>query len=107
MLGGRIMTDQEERSLKETEQKRKRNAEEVGQLAKEQVRKKAYLDREQAIEDAQKEKKTKRMEKRDIEESEQLAKEQVRKKAYLANEQTIAEGHEERKLKTQKPIPRG
>ena len=62
------MTDQEEQSLKETKRKEKRIGEEAEGLAKEQGRKKAYLAREQAIEEAQKAKKTKRSENRTKEE---------------------------------------
>jgi hypothetical protein len=57
MLGGRTMTDQKEQSLEETKRKEKRIEEETEGLAKEQVRKKAYLAREQAIEEDQKAKK--------------------------------------------------
>ncbi len=47
------MTNQEEKTQKETRQMTKRSAEQAELLAKEQVRKKAYLVREQAIEEAQ------------------------------------------------------
>jgi predicted DNA-binding protein len=52
------MTDQEQQSLRETKRKEKRIEEETEGLAKEQVRKKAYLVREEAIEKALKAKKT-------------------------------------------------
>jgi hypothetical protein len=46
MLGGRMMTDQEEQSLKETRRKEELAAEEIEQLAKDQARRKAHLARE-------------------------------------------------------------
>jgi hypothetical protein len=96
------MTDQEEQSPKETERKEKRLEEEAEGLAKEQVRKKAYLIREEATEKALTAKKTKRAEKQATKDIEQLAREQTRKKAYFANEQAIAEAQEARKLKAKK-----
>ena len=96
------MTDQEEQSLKATERKEKRLEEETEQLAREQVRKKAYLIREKAAEKVSKVKKTKRTEKQATKDIEQLAREQTRKKAYLAKEQALAEAHEARKLKADK-----
>ena len=93
------MRGQEERSLKETKRKEKSIAEAAEQLAEEQVRKKAYLAREQVIEGDQKEKKAKRSEKRANEEIEQLAKDKARKEDYLAREKAIAEAQDERKLK--------
>ena len=73
------MTDQEEQSLKETKRKEKRMEEETEGLAKEQGIKKAYLAKEQAIEEAQKAKETRRSEKRANEEIDQLAREQARR----------------------------
>ena len=96
------MIDQEEQSLKETKRKERRIKEDAERLAKEQVRKKAYLAREQAIEKTWKANKTKRSEKRATEEIEQLPRDQARKKALLAEEQTIAEAQEARKLKAKK-----
>ena len=107
MLGGRTLTDQEEQSLKETKRKEKRIEEETEGLAREQGGKKAYLAREQAIEQAQKAKETKRSEKRAKEEINQLAREQARKKDYLAREKATAEAQDVRKLKAKKPTPRG
>ena len=69
----------------------KRAAEEAERLSKEQVRKKAYLDREQPIEEARKERGTKQSEKHAAEEIEELAKDQARREAYFAREQAIAE----------------
>jgi hypothetical protein len=100
------MTDQEEQSLKEAGRKEKRLEEEAEGLAKEQVRKKAYLIREEATEKALTAKKTKRAEKQDTKDIEQLAREQTRKKAYFAKEQAMAEAQEARKLKAKKQ-PRG
>jgi hypothetical protein len=99
------MRDQEERSLKGAKRKEKSIAEEATRLAKEQVRKKAYLDREQAIEGGQKEREAKRSEKRAAEEIEQLAREQVRREAYLAREKEIAAGQEARRLKAKRQPP--
>ena len=96
------MTDQEEQSSKETKRKEKRIEEETEGLAKEQVRKKAYLVREEAIEKALKAKETKRTEKHATEDIKQLARDQTRKKAYFAKEQAIAEAQEARKLKDKK-----
>ena len=99
------MTDQEQQSLRETKRKEKRIEEETEGLAKEQVRKKAYLVREEAIEKALKAKKTKRTEKHATEDIEQLARDQTRKKAYFAKEQAMAEAQEARKLKAKKEPP--
>jgi predicted DNA-binding protein len=105
MLGDRTMTDQEEQSLKEIKRKEKRIEEETEGLAREQGRKKAYLIREEAIEETLKAKKTKRTEKHTTEDIEQLARDQTRKKAYFAKEQAMAEAQEARKLKAQKGTP--
>jgi hypothetical protein len=102
MLGGRTMTDQEEQPLEETKRKERRIKEDADRLAKEQVRKKAYFAREQAIEMAWKANKTKRSERRAAEEIEQLPRDQARKRALFAEEQTIAEAQEVRKLKAKK-----
>ena len=96
------MTDQEEQSLKEGKRKEKHTEEEAERLDKEQVRKKAYLAREEAIEKTSKAKKTKRLEKHATEDIEQSAKDQTRKKAYFAKEQAIDEAQEARKLKSKK-----
>ncbi len=83
----------------------KRKSEEAGRLDKEQVRKKAYLAREEAIEKASKASKTKRTEKRAAEEIGQSTKDQARKDASLAKEQAIADAQEARKLKAKKQPP--
>ena len=93
------MVDQKERSLKETKLQEKHAAEEAERLSKEHERKKAYLAKERAIEEAQQERKIKRSEKRAAEEIEQLARERVRKEAYLAREKATNEAHKARKLK--------
>jgi hypothetical protein len=98
------MRDQEQ-SLKEAKRAEKRTAEEYGQLAKDQARKKAYLLREEAIEKASKARKTKRTEKQAAEEIGQSAKDQARRNVYLAKEQAIAEAQEARKLKAKKQPP--
>jgi hypothetical protein len=97
-----MMTNPEEQSLKEAKRKEKSIAEEATRLAKEQLRKKAYLTREQAFEGVQKEREAKRSEKRANEEIEQLAREKARREVYIAREKTTAETQEERKLKAKK-----
>jgi hypothetical protein len=74
-------------------------------LTKEQARKKASFDREQAIEEGQRVDAAKRAEKRAAEEPERLTKEQARKKASFDREQAIEEGQKARKLKTGKHLP--
>ncbi len=80
----------------------KQSAIETERLAQEQVRKKAYLAREQVLEDTRKVTDARRAEKRAAEEIEQQAKEQARKEALLAREQAIAEDQEARRGKTKK-----
>src|SRR4030042_1379213 len=99
------MRDQEEQLQKKAKQSRKRTAEEAECIAKEQVRKKAYLVREEAIEKASKARKTKRTEKQAAEEIGQSAKDQARREAYLAKEQTIEKAQEARKFKAKKQPP--
>ena len=96
------MTDQEEQSLKETKRKEERATAEIEQLARDQARRKAHLDREQAIEEDQKERKSKRAEKQAAEEIKQSARDQARRKDTLAREQAIEEDQEARKLKYKK-----
>ena len=96
------MTGQELQSLKETKRKEKRIQEEAERLAKEQVRKKANLDREEAIEKSSKARKTKQTEKRAAEGIGQSARDQARRKVNLAREQAIVEAQEARKLKAKK-----
>lgn len=96
------MTDQEEQSLKEAKRKEKRIQEEVELLAKEQVRKKANLDREEAIAKASKARKTKQAEKQATEEIKQSARDKARRKDTLAREQAIEKDQEARKLKAKK-----
>lgn len=80
----------------------KQSAIETDRLAQEQVRKKAYIAREQALENARKVTDGRRAEKRAAEEIEQQAKEQARKEALLAREQAIAEDQEARRGKAKK-----
>ena len=96
------MTDQEEQSPKEAKRKEKRAVEEIEQLAKDQARRKANLDREQAHEKDLTERQTKQSEEQATEEIEQSARNQARRKVNLAREQAIVEAHEARKLKTKK-----
>jgi hypothetical protein len=105
MFKGGKMGNQEEKSLKEAKRLEKRVAEEAERLAKEKERKKAYLAREQVIEEAQRERETKRSAKRAAEEIEQLAREQARREAYLAREKAIAEAQEAKKLKVKNQPP--
>jgi hypothetical protein len=85
------MTDQEEQSLKEAER-----------LSKKQVKRKANIDREQAIQKDLKARYAKESEKRAAEESRRLVKDQARRKAYLAKEQAMAEARKARKPKDNK-----
>jgi len=85
------MTDQEEQSLKEAER-----------LSKKHVKRKANIDREQAIQKDLKARYAKESEKRAAEESRRLVKDQARRKAYLAKEQAMAEARKARKPKDNK-----
>ena len=93
------MRDNETQSLKETKRKEKAVAEEAKRVIKEQVRKKAFLAREQVIKEASKVKESQRATKRANEESKQLSKDRARKEASLAREQAIAEDQKARKFK--------
>ena len=96
------MRDQEIQSSKEAKRVEKRKAEEVELLAKDQVRKKAYLAREQEIENGQKAEAAERGENHANEEIKELAREKARKEAYVAREKAIAQDQEARKLKAKK-----
>jgi hypothetical protein len=96
------MTDKEEQSLKEAKRAEMRATEENEQIARDQVRGKANLAREQAIEKDLTERKTKQSEEQATEEIEQSARNQARRKAYLAREQAIVEDQEARKLNAKK-----
>jgi len=98
-LGVRTMADREEQSLKETKRKEKRLEEEAERLAKEQVRRKDTLAREQAIEEDQKERETKRKEKRAAEEIRQSARDRARRKDTLTRERAIEEEQKAKKTK--------
>jgi hypothetical protein len=93
------MSDKEEYSAKETKRIENLKADEAAQLAKEDVRKKVYLAKEQEIEKAQKAKDAKQSEKRASENIQDSAREKARKETYLAQEKKIAEGQEARRLK--------
>ena len=69
------MTDQEEQSLKEAQRKEKLKAEEAEQVAQDQVRKKAYLAKEQEIEKGQKARELRQAEKRASEDIKDSARE--------------------------------
>ena len=105
LLGGRTTTNQEEQSLRESKRKELLATEAIEQLAKDQVRRKAYLAREQAIEEAQKEKKTKRSEMHAGKEVEQLARDKARKETYLTQEKATSEAQEAKKIKAKKQSP--
>lgn len=83
----------------------KSSVKEPGQLAKEQTRKKASFDREQAIEETERVDKAKRAVRNAPAEAERLARDETRKKAFFANEQAIAKTQETRKLKARKQSP--
>ena len=86
----------------DTRQTDKRASGEAERLAKEQARKKAWLAKEKAIDEAQEVAQAKRAEKRAVEEAEQLANEQARKKTWLAQEKVIAEATEARRARENK-----
>ena len=83
-------------------QKEKRDVEEAQRLAKEQERKKAYVAKEQATEQASQSRQVERAEKRATEEAGQLARDEARKKAYSARETAMAEAREAKKLRDKK-----
>ena len=96
------MSDKEEYSAKETKRKEKLKAEEVEQIAKDEVRKKAYLAREQEIEKSQKAKNAKQAEKRASEDIKDSAREKTRQETYLAHEKQIDEEQKTRRLEERK-----
>ena len=98
-IEGGAMKNQEKDTLKETQRKEKLKAEEAEQVAKDKVRKQAYLAREQEIEKGQKDRQLKQAEKRASEDIQDSAREKARKETYLAQEKAIAEAQEARKLK--------
>jgi hypothetical protein len=96
------MKKPEEKSAEENARIEKLKAEEARLLAKEQVRTKVYLAREQEIEKTQKIKETQRAKDLKEEEIREQAKEKARKDAYLAREKIIADEQEARRLKEKK-----
>jgi hypothetical protein len=96
------MRDKEEYSVKETKQIEQLKMEEADRLAKEDIRTKAYLAKEQEIEKSQKAKDAKQSEKHASENIKASAREKRRKETYLAQEKKLAEGHEARRLKDKK-----
>ena len=96
------MRDKEEYSAKENKQIEKLKADETVRLAKEDIRKEAYLAKEHEIEKVQKAKDAKQSEKHASENITDSAREKGRKETYLAQEKKIAEGHEARRLKDKK-----
>ena len=91
------MNNQE--ATKETQRKQKLKAEEAEQIAKDKVRKKVYLAREQEIEKGQKARELREAEKRTAEDIKDSAKEKARKETYLAQEKALARDQEARKAK--------
>ncbi len=100
------MGDQKEQPQKDDKRSGKRAAEEAERITKEQLRKRAYLVKEETIEKASKARKTRQMEKQTAEEIRQSDKDQTRKKIYFAKEQALAEAQEARKLKAKNQPPR-
>ena len=96
------MKDREENTTKETLRIEKLKAEEAEQIAKDQIRKKAYLAREHEIEKGQKASENRQAEKRASEDIRDSAREKARKDTYLAQEKKIAEEQETRKIKDTK-----
>ena len=92
------MKDQEEYSAKETKRIEKLKADEAAQLSKDDVRKKAYLAREQGIEKGQKARELRQAGKRASEDIKDSAREKTRKETYLAQEKKTADGQEARRL---------
>jgi len=97
------MENHEVDSAKETLRKEKLNADESKLLAKEQARTKAYLAREQEIENKEKVRETHRVVERAQEEVREQDKEKIRKEAYQAREKKIAEDMEQRTQKNKNP----
>ncbi len=92
------MSDQKEQE-KQAKMAEIRAAAEAERLAREEVRKKSYSAREQAIEKDWKAKEIERAKKRVKEDAEQLTRDQARKEALLSREKSIADAEEIRKLK--------
>jgi hypothetical protein len=99
------MKDQRKPSELETRQKEKGDAEDARRLASEQDRKKAYLAREQAIQQAADSRHSEQAGKRAGEEADRLAREETRKKTYSAREKDMAEAHEARRMKDKGQTP--
>jgi len=93
------MSYNEGQSQDEAKRMEKHIAEEAEQLAKDQARRKAYLESEQAIADDLKARRIREAEKRAPEEAKQLAKDQARRKAYLESEQAIADDLKARRIR--------
>jgi hypothetical protein len=93
------MNNQEKDALKEARRKERLKAEEAEQVAKDKVRRKAYLVREQEIEKGQKTRELRQAEKRASEDVKDSAREKSRKETYLAQERAVSKDQEARKLK--------
>jgi hypothetical protein len=96
------MTEQDEQSIKKTRQMEKRKTEDAEMLAREQARKKDYIEREIALEQAGKARQSKKMEQQITDENKRLASEQIRKQNYLLKEKALSEANEVRKNKEKK-----
>jgi hypothetical protein len=93
------MKEQERRPKQETGQKESLDGGEARRVAEGQQRKKAYLAKEQTIQQASDSRHAKQAGKRADEEADRLAREEQRKKAYSAKEKNMAEAHEARRLR--------
>jgi len=98
IIGDKAVNDEE----KEARRKKKLEAEAAEQLAKDEIRKKAYLAREQIIEKEQKARELREADRRASEDIKNLAREKARKEAYLAQEEAHARDLEARTLKDNK-----
>jgi wobble nucleotide-excising tRNase len=98
IIGDKAVNDEE----KEARRKKKLEAEAAEQLAKDEIRKKAYLAREQIIVKEQKARELREADRRASEDIKNLAREKARKEAYLAQEEAHARDLEARTLKDNK-----
>ncbi len=91
--------NEDKQSQRDAERKKKLAEEETLRLVKEQERRKAYLDKEQALEKAAHAREIEQAKKRAVEEISRVATEQARKAALAAREKQLAESQKDRKLK--------
>jgi hypothetical protein len=74
---------------------------EAEQLAKDDLRKKAYMEKELSIETRGKARELKQSEKRLADELKNISREKTRKEAYLKHEEKIRKSQEDRKNRSQ------